>query len=87
MRRTLARPRARRTSTLPATLTSARPPTRLWEVVCTVAAPPSIVVKCGGGGSSCDGLWWCSCRVVCCAVLFLLCDCVCDLFLFLPIVG
>jgi len=30
------------------TLTSARPPTRVWEVVRTVAAPPSIVVKCVG---------------------------------------
>jgi len=29
-------------------VTSARPPTRVWEVVRTVAAPPSIVVKCGG---------------------------------------
>ena len=27
----------------------------------------------------------CSCRVVCCVVLFVLCVCVCDLFLFLPI--
>jgi len=30
------------------TLTSAWPPTREWEVVRTVAAPPSIVVKCWG---------------------------------------
>jgi len=72
------------------TLTSARPPTRVWEVIRTVAAPPSIVVKCGGGGSSCGRLL--SCRVLCCCgvvlvvscvVLFSLCVCVCDLFLFL----
>ena len=44
----------------------------VWELVRTVAAPPSIVVKCGGGGSSCGRLWCCSCRVVC-LVLFLLC--------------
>ena len=30
-------------------VTSARPPTWVWEVVRTVAAPPSIVIKCGGG--------------------------------------
>jgi len=30
-----------------------------------------------GGGSSCGRLWSCSCRVVCCVVLFLLCVCVC----------
>ena len=54
-------------------------------MVRTVAAPPSIVVKCGGGrGSSCGHLWYWSCGVVCCVVLFLLCVCVCDLFLFLP---
>jgi len=39
-----------------------RPPTRVWEVVRTVAAPPSIVVKC---------LWevfvWGSCRARVCA--------------------
>jgi len=34
------------TSTLPPTLTSARPPTRAWEVARTVVAPPSSVVKC-----------------------------------------
>jgi len=44
--RTLARPRPRRTSTLPLTLTSAWPPTRAWEVARTVVAPPSSVVKC-----------------------------------------
>jgi len=69
-------------SSLPPTLTSARPPTRVWEVVRTVAAPPPIVVQCGGGGSSCGRLWCCSCRDVCCVVLFLLCVCVCDLVLF-----
>jgi len=52
-------------------------------VVRTVAAPPSIVVKCGGDGSSCGRLWCCSCRVVCYVELFLLCDCVWDLFFFL----
>jgi len=31
--------------TLPPTLTSSQPLTRVWEVVRTVAAPPSIVVK------------------------------------------
>jgi len=45
-RRTLARPRPRRTSTLPLTLTSARPPARAWEVARTVVAPPSSVVQC-----------------------------------------
>jgi len=51
----------------------------------TVAALPSIVVKCGGGGggSSCGRLWCCSGRVMCCVVLFLLCVFVCNLFLFL----
>jgi len=39
----------------------------VWEVVRTVAAPPSIAVKCGGGGgSSCGRLWCCSYHVVCC---------------------
>jgi len=35
-------------------------------------------------GSSCGRSWWCSCRVVCCVVvfLFLLCVCVCGMFLF-----
>jgi len=78
---------------LPPTLTSARPPTRVWEVVHTVAAPPSIVVECGGWFF----VWsfvalFLSCRVLCscgvvlvasCVVLFVLCVCVCDLFLFL----
>ena len=45
-RRTLARPRPRRTSSLPPTLISARPPTRAWEVARTAVAPPSSVVKC-----------------------------------------
>jgi len=35
-----------RTSTLPPTLTSARPPTRAWEVARTIVALPSSVVKC-----------------------------------------
>ena len=30
----------------PLTLTSARPPTRAWDVARTVVAPPSSVVKC-----------------------------------------
>jgi len=96
---------ARRTSTLPPTLTSAQPPTRVWEVVRTAAAPPSILVKCGVmvlrvvvcgvvlvvscrvscgvwcWGYACGRVWCCSCRVVCCVVLFLLCACMCDLFL------
>jgi len=56
------------------------PQIRMWEVLCTVAAPPSIVVKCGGWFFvwsfvvlcvSCV-VWWCSCRVfVCVCVLFL----------------
>jgi len=73
--------RARRTSTLPPTLTSARPPTRVWEVVRTVAEPPSIVVKCGG-----VVLRVVVCGVVLvvpCVAFFLLCVCVCDLFRFL----
>ena len=45
IRFTRARPKARRTWTLPPTLTSAQPPTRVWEVVRAVAVPPSIVVK------------------------------------------
>ena len=53
-------------------------------VVRTVAAPPSIVVMYGGGSSSCGRLWCCSGRVVCCVVLFVLCVCVCDLFLSIP---
>jgi len=39
-------PRLRWTSTLPLTLTSARPSTRAWKVARTVVAPPSSVVKC-----------------------------------------
>jgi len=61
-RQTLARPGPRQTSTLPLTLTSARPPTRAWEVARTVVAPPLSVVKC---------LWevfvWGSCRARVCA--------------------
>jgi len=64
-RQTLARPGPRQTSTLPLMLTSARPPTRAWEVARTVVAPPLSVVKC---------LWevfvWGSCRArVCVPVL------------------
>jgi len=74
--------------TLPFTLTSARPPTRAWEVARTVVAPPSSVVKClwevlvGGLGG-------CSCRVRVCVGVggVVLCRCVClwpvDLFLLL----
>jgi len=58
----LARPGPRQTSTLPLMLTSARPPTRAWEVARTVVAPPLSVVKC---------LWevfvWGSCRARVCA--------------------
>jgi len=57
-------------STLPPILTSAQPPSHVWEVVRTVAAPPSIVVKCGG--------WFFMWPFV---VLLLSCVCVCDLFL------
>jgi len=61
-RQTLARPGPRQTSTLPLMLTSARPPTRAWEVARTVVAPPVSVVKC---------LWkvfvWRSCRARVCA--------------------
>ena len=63
----------------------------MWEVVRTVAAPPSIVVRCGGAVlrvvvcgvvlvvSCVVVVWCCSCRVVCCVVvvLFLLCHVVC----------
>ena len=77
---TLAGSRPRRTSALPPTLTSARPPTRVWEVVDTVAAPPSIVVNWGVGFF----VWsfvvlFLSCVCVCCSW----CMFVCDLFLFL----
>jgi len=62
----------------PPTLTSARPPTWVWEVVRTVAAPPSIVVKCGGG---CFFVWsfvvlFLSCRVLCCCGVVLVVSCV-----------
>jgi len=68
-----------------------RQPTGVWEVVRTVAAPPSIVVKCGGWFFvwsfvnlflSCRVLCCCEFLVVSCLVLFLLCVCVCGLFLF-----
>jgi len=64
IRRTLARPRPRRTSTLPPTLTSARPPTRAWEVARTVVAAPSSGVKC---------LW----EVFVWGVVLVVCVCVC----------
>jgi len=55
-RQTLARPGPRQTSTQPLMLTSARPPTRAWEVARTVVAPPLSVVK-----SACGcGRWRCS---------------------------
>jgi len=61
-RQTLAHPGPRQTSILPLMLTSARPPTRAWEVARTVVAPPLSVVKC---------LWevfvWGSCRARVCA--------------------
>jgi len=50
---------------------SARPPTRVWEVVRTVAAPPSIIVKCGGVFLRvvvCGGVLVVSCRVLCVSV-------------------
>ena len=48
----------------------------------TVAAPPPIVVKCGGVGVL--RMFVCGVvLVVSCVVLFVLCVCVCDLFLFL----
>jgi len=71
-------PRPRRTSTLPPTLTSARPPTRAWEVARTVVAPPSSVVKCLWGVFV-WGLVCCSCRVCVSVsgVLFSVAVCVC----------
>jgi len=60
---------------LPPTLTSSRPPTRVWEVVRTVAAPSLGVFKCGGWGSSYGHLWCCSCRVVWCVVVVLFLSC------------
>jgi len=44
-RRTLARARARRTSTLLPMMTSARPLTQAWEVARTVVAQPPIAAK------------------------------------------
>ena len=55
-------------------------PTRMWEVIRTVAAPRSISFKCGGvvlDVVGCGGV-----LVVSCVVLFLLCVRVCDLVLF-----
>jgi len=68
------------------TLTSARPPTRAWEVARTVVAAPSSVVKCLWGGVR---LGCCSRRVRVCVslsgVLFSVGVCVCDLLIFLHI--
>jgi len=50
------------TSTLPLMLTSARPPTRAWEVARTVVAPPLSVVKC-----LLEVFVWGSCRARVCA--------------------
>jgi len=52
---------------VPLMLTSARPPTRAWEVARTVVAPPSSVVKC---------LW--EVFVWGFGVLFMSCVCVCQ---------
>ena len=79
-RRTLARARARRTSTLLPMRTSARPPTLAWEVALarTVVAQPPIAAKWFGRVfSSCVRLCGGSCgvcvvRVTC--VLFFLCS-------------
>jgi len=57
---------------LPRWLRLGHPP-GTWEVLHTVASPPSIVVKCaggGGGGSSCSRLWCCSGRVFVCVTCF-----------------
>ena len=74
-RRTLARARARRTSTLLPMLTLARPPTLTWEVARTVVAQPPIAAKWFGCVfRSC--VRWCggSCVVyavrVTCVILF-----------------
>jgi len=52
-------------------------------VMTEVADPLVLTVSPPIRGSSCGRLWCCSWRVVCCIVFFLLCVCVCDLFLFL----
>jgi len=81
------RPRPRRTSTLPPTLTSARPPTRASEVARTVVAPPSSVVKCLWGVFVWEfGVLFLSCVCVCrgcCSPSVCVCVCVCDLLIFL----
>jgi len=88
-RHTAAGTAALTTLALPLMLTSARPPTRAWEVARTVVAPPSSVVKC---------LWevfvWGVVLVVCVRVsvsgmLFSVGVCVCvrDLLIFLQIRG
>jgi len=53
---------------------------RVFTLTGLLAAPPSIVVKCGGAVLRVvvDGVV----IVVSCVVLFVLCVCVCDLFLF-----
>jgi len=82
---TLARPRPLRTSTLPPTLTSARPPTRAWEVARTVVAPPSSVFKCLWDVFVLGfGVLFLSCVCVSVSgVLFSVGVCVCDLLMFL----
>ena len=73
---------SRQTSTLPLMLTSARPPTRAWEVARTVVAPPLSVVKLVGGVR----LGVLSCACVCRCRGCFLCRCVlcaCDLLIVL----
>jgi len=68
---TLARARARRTSTLLPMLTSARPPTQAWEVARTVVAQPPIAAKWFGRVfRSCVRLCGGSCVVRVTCVLF-----------------
>jgi len=65
---------------LPPTLTSARPPTRAWEVERTVVAPPSSVVKCLCGVF----VWGFGVLFLLCVrgvVSLLVCVCVCDLLI------
>jgi len=50
---------------------------------CIVWTVSLLIHRVRGGRSSCGRFWSCTCRVVCCVVLFLLCVSVCDLFLFL----
>jgi len=66
-------------------LTSARPPTRAWEVARTVVAPPSSVTKCLWGGVRL-GVWGVVLVVCVCVggVDLCRCVCVCDLLIVLP---